>query len=336
MRRWALVVLCVGACGNSVSLADYPEAFHDAYCSYLARCGVFPDADTCKKANIGFNFHIDPSTQAAVDMGKVVYDGDTAAKCVDEFGGQTCDQTDASGRSFPQSCDHIVHGTVGSGGACALDAECKSGACNVPTCQMACCQGTCTGDTPPSPGGAGTACTGSSQCTSGNFCDFSAMSPVCTPLKAAGAACGTTSECAYGLGCAGNNAMYTCKTLPKLGEACPDGACRDAGNYCSTTDMTCKKIGLDGATCTTSNSCSRYYACDAATMKCTKGPTTGQPCGGLRCFDAGTFCDTTATMPTCVTVRPDGGACTASSQCESNNCDQTGSAGMCSEGAVCI
>jgi hypothetical protein len=335
MARW-VIVLVLGACSNSVSLADYPDAFRDAYCNYLARCGAFPDVDTCKKANIGFNLHIDPSSQAAVDQGKVIFDGDTAAKCLDEFGSQTCDQTDASGRSLPTSCGNIVHGTVGAGGQCALDEECKSGTCDVPTCQMACCQGTCTGDAPPAPGGAGTACTGSSQCTSGNFCDFSATPTVCAPLKAAGATCQSTSECAYGLGCAGTTTR-TCKTLPKLGEACPDGVCRDAGDYCSTTDMTCKKIGLAGATCTSSNECSSFYPCDTTTMKCTKGPGTGQPCGtSLRCFDAGTFCDTSATTPTCVTLRADGGACTASSQCESDNCDMTGSAGMCSEGTVCI
>jgi hypothetical protein len=207
--------------------------------------------------------------------------------------------------------------------------------CDVPACSMACCQGTCVGDAPPPPGGPGAMCSTSGDCTSGSFCDFSLTSPVCTALKPAGATCQSTNECDYGLGCAGTTTR-TCKTLPKLGEPCPDGVCRDAGNYCNAAG-TCAKIGLAGAACTSTQECSSYYPCDTATMKCTQGPTTGEPCAtGQRCFDANTFCDTSAAAPTCVTRRPDGGACTSSSQCESHNCDLTGSAGTCAEDAVCI
>ena len=335
MRRWVwlLVLAACGGGSGSVTLADYPQAFKDAYCRYLARCGEFPDVATCETANIGFNFHIDPSSQAAVDMNKVIFDGDQAAACLDAFGAQTCDSTDESGRSLPASCQNAVRGTVGSGGACAMNAECKSQTCDVPGCGSACCQGTCTGDAPPAPGGAGTSCTSSSNCTSGNYCDFTAMQ--CAALKPAGATCQSTSECAYGLGCAGTTTR-TCKTLPALGEACPDLVCRDAGQYCSSAG-TCMKVGLAGAACASVAECSAYYPCDTTAMKCTKGPTSGQACTtGQRCFDQDTFCDTTATAPTCIMLQPDGGACTSSSQCENDNCDMTGSSGVCTTPAVCI
>lgn len=336
MRRWALAVVVLCACGgDAISLQDYPAAFKDAYCRYLTRCGAFPDVETCQRANIGFNLHIDASSQAAVDMGTVLFDGETAAKCLDELGSQTCDQTDASGRSYPEACNDLVQGTVAAGGACAFSEECTSRRCDIPACTMACCQGTCTGDAPPPPGGPGTACTLSSDCQSGTFCDFTATPTTCTLLKTAGATCQSTNECAYGLGCAGTTTR-TCKELPALGEPCPDGVCRDAGNYCSSAG-TCAKIGLSGASCTDSEECSPFYPCDPATRQCTQGPGVGEPCPmGTRCFDADAFCDTAAATPTCAVLRPDGGACASNAQCESDHCDQTGSAGTCTEEAVCI
>src|SRR5690349_24985505 len=118
MRAWLLVCLVAGGCGSSsVSLSDYPDAYRDAYCRYLTRCGAFPDMATCERANTGLDLFIDASAQASVDMGKVVFDGETAQKCLDQFGAQTCDTTDASGRSFPAACDHIIHGTVEIGRA---------------------------------------------------------------------------------------------------------------------------------------------------------------------------------------------------------------------------
>lgn len=335
MRRWAwlLVVAACGGGSGSVTIQEYPQAFKDAFCRYATRCGEFPDIATCESANIGFNLHIDPSSLAAVDMNKVIFNGDLAGKCLDEYGAQSCDTTDQDGRTFAD-CSNVVSGTVGSGGTCAINAECKSGTCNVPTCSMACCQGTCMGDAKPAPGGPGTMCTSSTQCSTGNYCDFTAMT--CAALKTAGSTCQSTTECAYGLGCAGST-MRTCKALPKLGEACPDAVCRDAGQYCDATSSTCMKVGLSGASCTTALACSSYYPCDTTAMKCTKGPTSGQACTtSQRCFDADTFCDTSAASPTCVMLRADGGACMSNSQCENNDCMLAGSAGTCTTPAVCI
>lgn len=334
--RSLLALLVLAGCGGSLTIDEYPTALRDAYCKYLTRCGAFPDVDTCQHANIGINIVIDPSDQQAVDKGKVLFDGGLAQDCLDAFGAQTCDSTDEDGRSFvSQKCRDIIKGTVGNGGACALGAECKSGVCNVPTCTMACCQGTCMGDAPPPPGGAGSACTSSSGCAVGFYCDFT--NQVCAELKAAGTTCSGNTECAYGLGCAGTP-MRTCKALPKLGEACPDGVCRDAGNYCNAA-MQCAKIGLEGTACsgTVGGECSQFYPCDTQTMKCTKAPSAGQTCTA-RCFDANTFCDTGSAAPTCVSTRADGGACTTSSQCQSDHCDQGSGfgSGTCSTPAACI
>ncbi|MBV8760477.1 MAG: hypothetical protein JO257_24510 [Deltaproteobacteria bacterium] len=303
MRSLLLLFVLVG-CGGGLTIDEYPSAVRDAFCKYLARCGSFPDVDTCKRANIGINLVINPSDKASVDQGKVIFDGSLAQDCLDAFASQTCDTTDQDGRAFSTAkCRDIIKGTVGNGGACALGAECKSGTCNVPTCSMACCQGTCMGDAPPAPGGAGAMCTTSSACAVGFYCDFT--NQVCAELKAAGATCSSTNECAYGLGCAGTSPNRVCKTLPKLGEACPDGVCRDAGNYCNSS-MQCAKIGLAGSSCTTGAQCSSYYPCDTQAMQCTKAPGAGEACTG-RCFDAGTFCDLGSASPTCVQTKPTAG-----------------------------
>jgi hypothetical protein len=336
MRRWAWLAALLSACGGGISIEEYPTAFRDAYCKYETRCGLFPDIGTCERANIGFNLVIDPSEKAAVDQGKTKFDGALASDCLDAFGAQTCDTTDEDGRAFfTEKCREIVKGTVGDGGACALDIECKSQTCNVPSCPDACCQGTCMGDALPTLGGAGATCgNGSNSCAVGFYCDFTTTT--CMELKAAGATCNANNECAFGLGCAGTPAR-TCKALPALGEACPDGACRDAGTFCNAVGM-CAKIGLAGATCGASvGQCSSFYPCDQSTMKCTAAPALGEACTN-RCFDGGTFCDTSSPTPTCVKTKADGGSCTSDSQCENNNCDtgSGGGSGTCATAAVCI
>ena len=333
--RSLLALIVLAGCGGGLTIDEYPTAFRNAYCKYETRCGAFPDIDTCEHANIGITLTIDPSSKEAVDKGKVIFDGNLAQDCLDAFGAQTCDTTDEDGRSFfLVKCRDIVKGTVGDGGACALDAECKSGTCNIPTSTNTCPQGTCMGNAPPPLGGAGAACSTSSSCAVGFYCDFA--NQVCAELKAAGATCASTNECAYGLGCAGTTTR-TCKTLPKLGEACPDGVCRDAGNYCNAANQ-CAKIGLEGAACAQgAGQCSTFYPCDLQTNKCTKAPGTGEACTG-RCFDVNTFCDTTSLTPTCVSTKADGGTCMTNSQCQSDHCDQGSGAGSgtCSTPAACI
>ena len=333
--RSLLVLLVVAGCGGGISIEEYPTAFRDAYCKYLARCGSFPDVATCQHANIGINLVIDPSSKSAIDKGKVIFDGNLAQDCLDAFGAQTCDQTDSDGRAFfPAKCRDIVKGTVGDGGACALDAECLSGKCNITSTAMTCPMGTCMGGAKPVPGGTGAMCSSSTDCAVGFYCDFT--NQVCADLKAAGATCQSTNECAYGLGCAGTPPNRTCKMLPTLGQPCPDGVCRDFGNYCNSS-MQCAKIGLAGAACMTTVQCSTFYPCDTQAMQCTKAPGLGEPCTG-RCFDADTFCDLSAATPTCIKTRADGGTCSSNSQCQSDHCDQGSGAGSgtCSTAAVCI
>ena len=327
----ALVVISVVGCGDDgVPLDDLPEKFRSEYCRYLARCGVVPSQSVCEGLNIGLGLSVDPSLEAAIDAGKVKYDGNLVASCYEQLGSASCDRTDEKGRMFGGAdCAGAIKGTVGGGGECALDAECKSRECDVPDCPDACCQGTCVGDEAPRlPRQLGESCESSNDCASGSYCSAA----VCAALKPAGSMCIQTGECAYGLGCAGQPRV--CKVLPTAGEPCPDGQCRDEGTYCAAPGMICAKVGLPGDACTTRADCSQFYSCDA-TMHCSEGAHEGQACNAMtRCADLGNFCDTTAMI--CKPPQPIGAACTSDTQCESNFCD--GMAGMrtCQVEPICI
>jgi hypothetical protein len=332
MQRLALVLVFASACGTgSVDFADYVAAYRHSQCDFLARCGEVADANVCFNSNLGFTLHIGPSYQAAIDMGKVHYDGAKAKDCFDQFANRSCDVTSASYRVTPAVCNEAVQGTIGDTGVCGLGAECKSFNCNIPACSMACCTGACVGDARATDIAIGQSClTGS--CVAGARCDFNTN--VCVALKVAGDTCTSGSECGYNLGCTGTPRV--CGVLPKLGEACPGGSCRDAGTTCSGTPQTCVKVGLVGAACNVSSDCSSLYRCDG-TKHCAAGIATGQTCTVAdRCADYSAFCEiTTGTSGTCLLPKADGSSCSSNSQCQSYNCDMTAPR-VCAVAPVCI
>ncbi len=307
------LVMLVGCGGGGIAIDDVPDAVRGEYCQFLTRCHLVQSESECKSLNIGLDFHIGASLRAAIDAGKVHYDGDKLGECYGDFGDQSCDRTSEDARApNGKACDEAITGTVGAGGVCAISEECISRECDVPDCPDACCQGTCTGDTPPPTRVAlGGTCIESSDCARG-YCDIAST---CVALKAAGTSCSSISECDYGLACAGT--MRTCKALPTLGEACPDSACRDLGTYCNAS-MICAKVGLPGDACVTRADCSAAYVCDP-TSHCALGPREGEACSNtLRCSQYGNFCNT-ATM-TCKPRQADGATCSSDSQCTSFYC----------------
>jgi hypothetical protein len=333
--RAVIVLVLVGltACGDdgggSVSLDDAADVFHAEYCRYLARCGDVPDEATCAGMNLGISNNVDPSLRAAIDAGKVKYNGANLGRCYHAIGDMSCDRTDGSVRSFGgDACSETVIGTVADSGQCALDAECISQTCDVPACPDQCCQGTCAA-TAAGPGDIGAACELNQDCKEGAYCD--STTDLCAALKPAGSACQQLTECAYNLGCAGT--PRTCQALPTLGQACPDGMCRDAGTYCTAAKV-CAKVGLPGDPCTTRSDCSFYYVCDA-TNHCAVGPHEGESCAvNTRCADFENFCDSATKI--CKGRQPDGAACTTSSQCDSNFCAGTTGAMTCQVEPICI
>ncbi|HUS30909.1 MAG TPA: hypothetical protein VMZ53_20505 [Kofleriaceae bacterium] len=326
MRRVAAVALLLIACGDDdsgsgeyVSVADFDTAYKDAECTYLVRCGLFPDQATCTSAALfaGGAYSLSPDVRAEIAAGRVLYNGNAVHACFDAIANATCDKTDEIGRAPISACYTFTRGTLAADAPCLTDAECISQDCRALVADGLCEMGACNGDTPPSlelPIN-GEPCNRIVGCGRGSYCDSS--TDVCTPLKIAGADCVDTRECGFGLGCAG--APRTCKTLPGPNEACPDGVCRDEGLHCG--GAVCKALGLVGATCSSSTDCSPYFPCDFATTMCKRPPSLGEACASSnsRCFDEKSYCDG-ATLK-CVAAKPDGSACSTSLQCESGNCD---------------
>lgn len=345
MRYVVLIALSVTtiACGaedgdgtNYVAVDDMAAAYKEAYCAYLARCGMFPDQATCVGAALSVVPTIDPNVIAAVHAGRILYNGNNVKACFDAVANDTCDSTDENGRTRTPACGAYFQGTVAGGGDCVLDQECVSQQCSGGTTGTTCVRGQCIGDEPPvfEPIALGMACSSSSQCGDGAYCDTATN--VCTTLEANGSPCTGGPECGYGLGCAGSTGARTCQPLPTLGQACRlDLPCRDDGQFCDTTSGTCIQIGVAGAPCTTSMQCSPYYRCDNTAGMCVKTPTRGQSCSSVgRCFDAGTYCDSSTLA--CDDTKADGIPCGNDLECQSTTCDFDLAVPVCASQMLCI
>lgn len=325
--------------GTYIAIDDLASAYKDAYCTYAAKCGLFPDKAACVSAALSTSPFFDPEVLAGVRAGKIAFNGNNARKCFDAIAAATCDRSDEDSRVTPPACSQFFTGIGRQDDPCFVDQECVSGFCSGGS-TTTCSAGQCVGDTAPvpqQPAAIGEMCFSSSGCVSGAYCDTQQVEPVCVALKAQGATCVSDTECTYGTRCSGTTGARTCKPLPGLNQSCDvDFLCRDDGLYCDTTTATptCKQVGLPPATCTSSSQCSNYYPCDLSTGKCTKAPSIGQSCAStFTCFDAGTYCDTTTSV--CTAVKADGSACTADSQCASNNCDTTLTSPICTSPATC-
>lgn len=318
---------------NYVAIDQIPAAYKDAYCTYLASCGVFPDKAACLGAEISIAYHIDPNIAYAAATGALIYNGSNVKACFDALAQRSCDRTSQSARTTTTACRDFVRGTLASGERCTIDHECISQRCAGGSTTTTCSMGTCVGDTPPDlrPAQIGERCTTVPGCADGLYCDT--FDDTCTTLKTGGMACTVSSECGYGLGCIGATGERTCEPLPGEGQPCPDFMCRDDGMYCDSTTGTCAKVGLPPSTCTSSSQCSQYYPCNFTTGQCTQGPGLGQPCSASsRCFAAGTYCDSATLM--CESLKADGAPCSSSTECASVQCDFA--TGRCESPATCF
>ena len=280
MRRSLLLVFLV-ACGSSVDLADYSKSAEDARCSYLVNCGLFTDQASCH-AYFDSRTLQNPSVKAAVDAGKLSYDGEAASDCFDGLSSASC----SFNADTPAACDKIFKGKIADGAACAFDAECISDSCITMSCSMACCPGMCC-MTVPTPK-IGQPC--DFYCENGAYC---ASDSTCKALLPKGASCPDPDSCQAGFYCKDRSPTMAgiCTALPKTGEACTD-LCGDIGDTCKAG--TCTPVGLLGDACMTDDDCSNYYKCDMATLKCI--------------------------APTLPTLMPNGSQCTSSTQCQSHYC----------------
>ena len=312
--------LAAAACGgDSISIDELPGELEAALCGRLARCNAFVSVEACRDS---VRLQVDAIAHS-IEEGRVTYDGEAAASCIDSFAGQTCDSTSASVRVTPAACDRAIRGAVADGGTCYSSQECVSSECDVPDCGMACCAGTCQPTI--ADAAIGQSCA-TASCVTGAFCS---AADVCTALLSAGGTCQSDNECGYGLTC---NAADTCVASANRGEACVDDGCQDIGDRCD--GGSCVAKSAVGGACQMGFAglfdCQQPLVCNGASLKCEAAPTAGQACqffcgGGAFCNDSNV----------CEAPRANGGACNSNSECATNFCDDNASPSVCAEVPTC-
>ncbi len=250
------------------------------------------------------------------------------ASCVTALGlsgaKRTADEVDACAKAIEgEECGVIAEllpacapkaGTLGTGAACNVSAQCQSGHCDLLDVRAkgdGC--GVCEETVPE-----GESC-GPDQgaCAIGTFCVGSPESPRTTRCKPAryvdaNAACnGFDLQCRPGLVCATvDGAAPVCLPRFAVGQPCTaDMACA-ADAFCSTLSGKCEALGKVGDACSSQKPCGSGLGCDRTTNLC--APLTfvepGESCGGSVACREG-VCGQGTGAPTCPTVIEDGKGC---------------------------
>jgi len=297
-------VFVIPACGgggstaaggsSNISLSAFPAAFVDAYCTHEVRCGSTPDKSTCAATTSVGDFGPE---SAGVGAGRIVYDGDQAAACVNTLMSAGCG---IPGWHFEEVCAKVFRGLVAGGDTCYAPADCVSGTCMFAAnsgCGMhssrACCPGVCApgvSTAEPSPIGGPCNGTGFSGCAEGAFCARTdSGTPTCQPRANAGQACLDPSvpegSCTAGTYCVSVNGSSNgpiCATLSAEGQPCdcPNGMCCGAFLECDNATRTCVPTAPSvavGGQCTLNWDCVDWAYCDS-TGRCASQPRAGDYC----------------------------------------------------------
>jgi len=326
-----------GGGGSSVSISDLPGAVAKAQCGLYQKCfgdlfQFFSQGEDCVKLNEerAKNGEIG-QLQAAVDAGKVKYDGAKAAQCLSDIEGRSCDELT---NRLSDACDAAAEGSAAAGESCSYDFDCKGTA----FCQFqAACPGKCTERL-----AAGASCESDDNCQDGLVCGGSTQA--CVKPAASGQPCGggVQPECAPTLLCVGDDAQAkqagTCKAMGEVFAAKAGDPCAYQDGTLCTTDLSCiydaappakgkcgARVG-SGAACkrmAVPSMCPTGEYCDAAGTSndgtCKALPGAGQACakvlGDDRCApyhrcDAGK----------CVGLQANGGPCGDDETCYSETC----------------
>jgi hypothetical protein len=334
VRKVAPLLIFIAACSTE-PINDRPDpideaidnAYRDATCNFMVKCGLIEDLATCARTVpiVGF----DQLVRAAIRAGKVIFHADKVAACTNG-GYEGCSRI-GNFDFRPEACSQILEGTVVDGGQCALNEECVSQHCFVPTCSDACCRGFCDSASFLDPH-LGDACTAAMHCVN-SFCDSTTM--ICTAYLADGSACGDSSQCWSGY-CENN---ICTRRLPETGEDCTAyPLCRLAGDTCSPLTKKCTPYSLAGEPCAVygnpvDSGCAPYHRCNTGnttqgTCELKVAPTLGESCesSSSGCIDD-SYCS--MTLQTCVVRNADGEPCSVNEQCQSLRCSLQTCAAVC-------
>jgi hypothetical protein len=311
-HRFIFITLAMLAgCDSShpLPLSEGPAKIVEADCEHLVRCEETPDMAECKGSAI---LSMDPVI-AAVNAGRIHYDGAAAAQCLDALRKETsCNATDLMAESAAH-CGDVFKGTVPTGDTCFMAEECVSGECiSQGSCTNTCCSKVC------GPG-AGTAarvpiggtCTydGKSTCVEGSYCSGASDPARCVASVPLGQACDPTSVpmgvCRDMGICTPSDSPLggTCQWPPNEGEPCgPSVVCNATNDFCNPATGLCTRWAAVGSSCTgtISNECVRYARCDPSTLTCVSLARVGESCDdsqGVTCMDAMTCRNGTCAPP---------------------------------------
>jgi len=232
-----------------------------------------------------------------------------AAPCLDALANRECGSLSISP---VDACVGLFEGTVALGGACFIDTECASGACEPtdPACTGQCCAGTCVAA--PAIAALGGDCSAGQPCATNTYCG---QAGVCSPLiDGPGTPCRSITDCAPSLVCEGSRGCLPQAPLGGVCDATRNYPCADsARTYCDPTSGRCTARGGVGDACVMVGpvpyigSCLTYERCDSSTAKCVLAGGLGSACASdsLNCQGVLT-CD--ATSDTCA-KRPPAAAC---------------------------
>lgn len=277
----------------TVAYADLFKTFLEKSCDNNSKCpelfygnAHFSSAAGCMAlTEVNDN---DPKERAAVEAGRIVYDGVKAAECLSALFA-SCDVMFAD--KTPAVCDTFLVGTIADAAACTVDRECKSKYCQH-SLDNAECPGVCA---TPSPIGAD--CAVQAACEAGLRC----IAKKCAPRNVAvDAKCDLGQDCADGLVCIFDKAGGTCKSRSDMGGPCKELIQCKYGLYCQHAAKGASKCA---ATAKAAETC--------AGAKPGEPLSDGGPCGaGLGCVDDG------AGKFRCVALVKEGQVCKTSAQCD--------------------
>lgn len=310
----AATVGCDGS-GGPIPFSQFEPTALAAVCRFSVLCRIYPDQATCM-ASEQTEPHFYDTLGQDVASGEVSYDGTAARACVDAINGlSACTRTAYAGVASGPACNTIFTGTVAVGGACFFSEECVGGGTCLRTASCTsdqCCAGTCQAPEVTVPLG-GSCSPGATVCATGAVCitDATSGSATCGKPVAAGGACTSTSVCAAGLYC-DVAATMTCKAPVATGGACnPSLDSQDCDNEfdrCDSNTSICTSPLSVGSACSpsTTATCVDYAICDVTSGTCVARPVVGAACSASTPSCLGGSCDPTTS--TCA-LAPTAGAC---------------------------
>ena len=272
----------------------------------------------------------------SISAGRVLYDPEQLEECLDGIAALECKVLN---HTVPAACSDVLDGTVETGEACVIHADCKGAAyCSGgATCPSKCAALL----------GIGATCDGDGQCGDGLDC----VAGKCAAPAIEDDPCGATTGkyCALGLNCKGatDTVIGTCVSNDEVQVGAAGAACEPGGTLCKD-GLSCVYDGASGFECEAAvgsgaachlglpGQCPADEYCNATEVTvastCRKLPGDGQACVLNGLCKGGVVCIGEGNSATCKTIADNGADCASDATCRSGNCNE----GKCEPPPACL